>query len=891
MNVIQEISEWAATLPAWQSDAIRRIFIQNNLRAEDEDEIFEMLRHQHGLTGSEVLKTTPVPFSNGMESSHGVARSVFLKELHSIEHVNALVAGQAMKFAINGITVIYGENGAGKSGYARIFKHACFARDKGDPILTNVTKPARGKPTAVLELLVDNEHTAFRWTLGAPVSSLLSNIAVFDSHCARVFVDQANEVVYLPYGLDVFARLGNLCVSMKAKIAKEIKSIPTTYSGEQDYGQTVAGRFIRMINDTSDETDVDKIGFLDAVQVQRLEQLRILVASSKVNPPKVRAAQLRRTKSRCDQLKDAITKLNMEMSAKALGQIRELQIAVETSQRAVAIASSSTFASDPLQGVGSDPWRQLFASARAYSEQLAYAGQSFPVLEDGSICVLCQQPLADGARDRMKRFDEFVANDSAMRLEAAKHELQKAVTTFGALKVDLLTSDISLVEELRVHSDTLVLNLHNFFVEAAVVHANVLDAISKQSVVPDTAVSQFEFSEFDTLIAALEGQAKEYDQADKPEELAKLIAELKELEDRDRLKKHSSDVKAYIHAKKCEARLKRCEKALDTNGITRYGNEVMDRAVTEQLIANLNQELEFFNVQCAKVQIKKLGDKGKTKHQLTLPNSTKPSGVLSEGEQRIVAIASFLAELATGNSSSPIIFDDPVSSLDHRFRERVASRLVKEASNRQVVVFTHDVVMLLALEQEAAHQQIPLSIQTVSKTPNGPGECMPRPWYACNTNERLGILKSALSEFKKHSKDDLATYEVCIREFYGRLRESWERAIEEVLLQDVVQRFRPSVETQRLKRVAIVPEDYVQIENGMARCSKYLTGHDKSAAIVAPVPSPEEADKDIKLLEDFVAMLRKREKETQKTIKECLAPPKASFADNRASKVIDIDAA
>ena len=68
-------------------------------------------------------------------------------------------------------------------------------------------------------------------------------------------------------------------------------------------------------------------------------------------------------------------------------------------------------------------------------------------------------------------------------------------------------------------------------------------------------------------------------------------------------------------------------------------------------------------------------------------------------KHRSVALAAFLAELATTNDKSTIVFDDPISSLDHMHREAVAKRLVDEAQHRQVVVFTHDIAFLFLLDQ------------------------------------------------------------------------------------------------------------------------------------------------------------------------------------------------
>ncbi|MEW5995511.1 MAG: AAA family ATPase [Candidatus Zixiibacteriota bacterium] len=66
--------------------------------------------------------------------------------------------------------------------------------------------------------------------------------------------------------------------------------------------------------------------------------------------------------------------------------------------------------------------------------------------------------------------------------------------------------------------------------------------------------------------------------------------------------------------------------------------------------------------------------------------------VLSEGERRALSLAAFLAEQSIGGGSGCLVFDDPVSSLDHWWAKVIADRLVEEARSRQVIVFTHDLV-------------------------------------------------------------------------------------------------------------------------------------------------------------------------------------------------------
>ncbi|WP_367381018.1 hypothetical protein [Stenotrophomonas cyclobalanopsidis] len=87
--------------------------------------------------------------------------------------------------------------------------------------------------------------------------------------------------------------------------------------------------------------------------------------------------------------------------------------------------------------------------------------------------------------------------------------------------------------------------------------------------------------------------------------------------------------------------------------------------------------------------------------------------VLSEGEQRAVALAFFLAEAKLRGDKSTIVFDDPSTLLDHLHRRRMAEHLVQLGSERSVVIFTHDAVFLTTLLAEIAEQQIPAKIQTV----------------------------------------------------------------------------------------------------------------------------------------------------------------------------------
>jgi hypothetical protein len=264
------------------------------------------------------------------------------------------------------------------------------------------------------------------------------------------------------------------------------------------------------------------------------------------------------------------------------------------------------------------------------------------------------------------------------------------------------------------------------------------------------------------------------------------------------------------------------------------------------------------------IELKEVGGaEGVLYHKLVL---TRASGVelprvVSEGEQRCLAIAAFFAELSTADDRSGIVFDDPVSSLDYKWREGVAQRLVVESNTRQVIVFTHDVVFLLLLRQFAEEQGVHQLDQHVRRLSKGAGVCAEElPWVALKVSSRIAHLRKLFQNAEKlHREGHQSAYELEASVIYGFLREAWERAIEEVLLGGIVERFRPGVQTMQVAQIAdITTEDCRSVEMAMTKCSKWLPGHDQAAAARAEIPDPAALKADIETLETWVKAIRTR---------------------------------
>ena len=310
-------------------------------------------------------------------------------------------------------------------------------------------------------------------------------------------------------------------------------------------------------------------------------------------------------------------------------------------------------------------------------------------------------------------------------------------------------------------------------------------------------------------------------------------------------------------------RLKKCRGDLNTKAISDKAKEFASRAVTEALKQALNQEFQTLGVGHIKTKLIERAVKGKMKHKLVLdlPVTMELVEILSEGEQRATAIGSFLAELHLADHRGGIIFDDPVSSLDHHRRQRVADRLVKESKKRQVVVFTHDTVFLAELRNCMERLGCDHLMYYLKWLNNRPGHVSQGlPWEHKTFLDRLDKHEKAQKALEKSwptypNEEDRGK----IRREYSRLRATLERGIEEIVLNRVVQRYQDEIRFKQLRGVVgFTEEEFKEIERLHKACCDVTEAHDPSAAKDAPVPDPEQLRQDIAALRAVVDKIKER---------------------------------
>lgn len=857
--VFADLLTWSNSCPAWQRDALRRLCTQEKLEPPDHAALLDVCKGT-----AEAQPLAAVHIRDGGASGADVS----LSALYALEHVNALAIGERLTFNKAGVTVIYGDNGAGKSGYARVLKQACRARSpKGDMILPNIYAASTGVPAASIDFHVGGQKRESRWTQGTGAEALLSAVSIFDSRTANVHVENTNDLAYTPLPLKVLGALAETCQDLKSRLVAELaaleKQTPAVITNPGCTATTPVGRLIAGLTAKTNIAQIDALAGLDAVQVDRLQALQTDLG----NDPARAARHLLAVHA---SIIAFMAKLQAQAAAVSDAAVIEHEQAandLSVARAAAHAASIDLFAKEPLPDVGSDVWRALWDAARAYSSASAYPEQPFPATTDGARCVLCQQELDSNAQARLGSFEAFVKNESKRREQEAGEACSRVRSVANAARISM-SAIRTMVALLR---DDLAQAARAASVRrAAVTHAWRLRALLRLSsdgnlaqLPPATTLVlgplQALADELAKRAAALQSET------DAPERLA-LVAEMNDLADRQWLAVVRDDVVAHVSRLGAFAALTRASKDTATNRITTQSAEIARLLVTNRLRGRFAREVEKLGVAGLAIELQHAKtNAGVPYFQVRLIDKpSEPVGkVLSEGEHRCVALAAFLAELATTDAKSAIVFDDPVSSLDHLHRDKVAARLAEEGRARQVIIFTHDMAFLLLMEEACRatkdREATPIAYRLISRGEEAVGFChQDPPANVMPLDKVIEAMGNHLANVSiHHARGDQAKWSREVTSFQDQLRTTWERAVEEAVC-PVIKRLARKVDTTGLIKLTVLTlADCAAVRDAFGRCSLLL--HSQPGELNSALPAPPAIDREIKALASWISDLRQRQ--------------------------------
>ncbi|WP_024780669.1 AAA family ATPase [Pseudomonas corrugata] len=818
---LDDFESWLNGRPKWLQTAARMMI--DAKRQLSEGEIKELSRlcqlEAKGQPDPGFLGIVP-----GTLSQAATRPPVRIDEILDVHGLNAIKAGANLPFGSSNLAVIYGQNGTGKSGFARLLKQICGSRSK-DEIRSNVFDPTPTECRAHFKVSVDGNSVDVHWDIPSGPHKALRQAQVFDSKAAQQYMGRT-EACYEPSRMKFVSALITTADAVNAELTREkerlnggLPAVPGALSS------TAEAKWLQTLKSTTTTSSIDK----ECLYTEELDRERIekeaLLAEKDISG---RLQAIDKEKTALKSIETTLLALQLGSNDVAVLELVDLNDKAVKARKVSEEAATAIFGKAELEGVGSATWQQMWEHARAYSSAAAYPESAFPNVSPGSRCVLCHQNLDDAAKARLAGFEKFVTDG----LETAAKKAETALAD-RKRRIPALPSQADWL----VHMSTLGFEKAEAESWLSLLKTR-LERLAQGA--PLDSQQPFDWSKINEAVkkksAILAIEEASLAALQKDEHRQAMQQRVQTLQAKQWLSQNKTSIVAEKARLTGVASLDKASRSAATNSLTTKKNELAKTELDAGYQTRFVNELKLLGGHRIPVSPQsKSGGKGKITFGLNLVGAHGTHGpeyILSEGETRIAALAAFLADTTGSNQLAPFIFDDPISSLDQDFEEKVVERLVQLSHTRQVIIFTHRLSLVSLVDSVtdklsktsgmSAIKPSLTSLRRMDKTAGIVATQSARD--AKPANAVKGLIDHTIKRLKKHQENaEVDSYEVLAKSACSDFRIIVEKTIEFILLADVVGRFRRAINTQgKLHKVAnVTTDDCSFIDDLMTRYSVF----------------------------------------------------------------------
>lgn len=825
--IIEDILDWVKTLPIWQQIIAFHLIEKKAITKVFLDEVFRIFKIEMNLERGELPKVNSF-FFTAIEDNYP---SVLWKSVGNLHGVNKLKSDAVLNVS-EGLTVIYGENGSGKSGYTRLLNNAFISRGDQE-ILHNIFSDMSESVSAEFKFIVNDKELAFNYP-EKKEEFVFKTIRTFDSKSATDDMFRESTIDFAPSDFRFFDSLLSVCTEIQNLLDEERKNKKIENPTLKFFQSN--GKAFNYLQKLSASTTIDEVKSLFNVTDEDKKKYE-MIKKEKYN---LLALDINRQISVMDQvidfLKIAEKKISLYEQAFSLDSVRKYEKQIKIYKKRKLIYESdglSLFDNDNVEKLGSQEWKKFIISAKQY----------FDIVNNHNKCPLCGKHLTE--TDIIFKYWKYLESDAEINLNLAEDSIKQTCLYLKELDFSFLIDSSIQKQWLMDNYAKETERISSFFCSADETRQKMLKSI--ENCVDSLVIPHISKPRINTLIEMISNKKNSLNQSAVNARLTEIENFESDFIEKTKVNDLLPLIESFIDYLKWDNLANKCK--IKTGCITKKQNSLFEKYVTTDYISTFTLECRKLSA-CFDVDIAARGSCGRTLKKLQIKGNS-PGRVLSEGEQRAIAIANFLTEVQMDSKNTGIVLDDPVCSLDHKRRSLIVKRLLDEAKKRQVVVFTHEITFFMELKSEAERFDLSFNECTIRNIGGVPGNISPViPWQGMNVRNRIKKLNSELQEIELvYKSDDIDKYYYKAKEWCELLRESWERAVEEILFNDAIQRYNPCVQTQRLNKAPFSNSLFLELKQGMTDCSAWC--HDQARAINGYVPSLNDLKQYIKTFENF----------------------------------------
>ena len=839
-----EVKKFANEFPYWIKYLANKILSGNEISQNDIDETYLYLLEDLGIT--EKTTRTEITLSGLHDNERDYYSNLMLSKLENVEGVNALLEGQSIEFSPN-LTIIYGSNGSGKSGYTRLLKNVFYSKSK-EKILSNIYSTDIVKPVNA-NFIFKSEGNEISVSYNNNDHSIFEQFSVFDGKSAVKHIESKNEFEFKPAGLNFFGKFADALSHVEKKLNNEvtikqqgtnINNLLMLFDGNSEVTEA-----IQAINTDKGFENLSKIASYTEKNTKEKESVQkkyeeLQIASTKKDQE---IRNLKTIKKLLLQVKQSVEKFNQYFSNEMFEKANQAIIECLEKEEIAKNEGVENFKTDNLNGIGTSEWKNFILSAEKFALLQENGNSHYPKNEDH--CLFCQQKLSEPAQKLIINYRKFIESVSEKKAAELQNKLNKAKKLYDDLDFNLFPPNNILTNWL-IENYPIELEIIKHSIDKQQILAEKICSDIQNKVVNEKVGVLIETNIFETIEIELEKSLTILNTGNQFKELERLRNSIINLEHKEKLSLHFPKFENYFNM---QVWLNKASKAnFPKQKITLKEKELSSKYFSENYVSIFNNECQKLNGDFG-IEINRTSTAGKSYRQLRLKGKN-PNTILSEGEQKVIATADFLAEMKLSEINRGIIFDDPVTSLDDKRKNEIATRLVEEAELRQVIIFTHDLVFVSNLLSKCEQQEAEFLchwIENIDGKNPGAIYLNNAPSYE-KDYKTSGKAQNYLNEAKKSNPQQR---EEKIKNGFAALRTSYEAQVVFGLFKGVVQRFNERVSIESLRKVYFTTELIDELLESYALCCRFMEGHSHSDKYSYKKPTIEDLNNEIKRFDEI----------------------------------------
>lgn len=706
-NAIEDLSRLSFDKKEWITELKNKVCQNGKLELEDIQTAFNKILSENELEDIEILST---------DSTDAVVEKTIFN-IYDNQNIGGLYDNKKIEFSPL-FTLIFGKNGSGKSTYYRAFKDAFHSNQN---VKGNIYSTSTDETKAKFDFAIKDEHLKFQ---KKGVSLNPNNIDTVEwkagiQHNSRIkFCD--NEILNSSlskkeagwsidrYKLGYFDILRDGVTQVETKTNAEIERLSNLFQQDRitilnGLTSLQPGSVYQFLNSNQNNSDliVGKLKELINLELQENHE------DIKVDLQRKSTTSVTDYTTKIDLLKSKIISLSniisfCENKKKLLGQIDDIKENISRLKTLKASFDFSKYEQYQLvfnPNVKSEEFIELIKKVAETALLFNYV--DYPNNIDK--CFYCNQILPEDNLKFIQEIHSIVGNEVNTEIENLTSQIELFKTKIEQLHFEYFEYNYESVGNLYSLSTKLSITInevHNSVINNLVV-TNLKNELDSFSITSDfnneiemtVLLSLIATSEKNNLNSKLSTTQKDLELIE--ETKSKSFIELNMLMDlefcfhqKELLKKTIEKLEMII-----EYRAHSSFFTIYKTKISREKGKVEERLIQTDYLQTFDDNLQFFELsKHDKINRTFSNPGGKSMIDVNIKSGGESfpiNSILSEGEAKIYSLCDWLTELKYDNSNI-LVFDDPITSLDHNNIEKVVEKIVELSKTHQVIVFTHN---------------------------------------------------------------------------------------------------------------------------------------------------------------------------------------------------------